>query len=108
MMNVKTDEASTLGREMYTLAEKLYPITRSITGNGVRQTLHKIKEILPDLAIHEVATGTQAFDWQVPKEWNINDAYVRDDSANRVIDWQKNNLHVVSYSIPIDRTMSLQ
>jgi aminopeptidase-like protein len=97
-----------LYQQMYAFAEKIFPFPRSITGNAVRQTLHEIKQLLPELTIHEVPTGTQTFDWQVPKEWNIRDAYVMDESGNRVIDWQKNNLHVVSYSTPVDMTLSLQ
>lgn len=89
-----------LGQEMYDLIRRLYPICRSITGEGVRLTLKLIQEIIP-LEIHEVESGTKAFDWTVPKEWNIKDGYVKDSGGNRVIDFQKSNLHVVNYSSPV-------
>jgi aminopeptidase-like protein len=91
---------------MYGLMAQLFPICRSITGNGVRETLRKLQEKI-QLKVSEVPTGTQVFDWTIPKEWNIRDAYVKDSSGNRVIDFQKSNLHVVSYSIPIRAKMSL-
>lgn len=93
---------------LFNFAKALYPICRSITGNGVRQTLQIIKDDhIPDLQIHEVPTGTQAFDWTVPKEWNINDAYVTDPEGNKIIDYRESNLHVVGYSIPVTKTVSL-
>ena len=85
---------------------ELYPICRSITGNGVRETLRIIGKHIP-IEIHNVPTGTQAFDWTVPKEWNIKDAYVKNLRGERVIDFQRSNLHVVNYSIPIRKRMSL-
>jgi aminopeptidase-like protein len=87
------------------MVERLYPICRSITGDGVRRTLEIVGESIR-LAVHEVPTGTQVFDWTVPKEWNIRDAYVADADGRRVIDFQRSNLHVVSYSVPVDTTMS--
>ena len=72
-----------VGQEMYALVEKLYPICRSITGNGFRETLNIIKEHIP-LEVHEIPTGTQVFDWTVPKEWNIRDAYVKDSKGERL------------------------
>lgn len=95
-----------LGREMYGLVEMLYPICRSITGDGVRQTLSLVKNHIP-IEIHEVPTGTQVFDWTVPKEWNIRDAYIKNKKGERIVDFQKSNLHVVSYSIPVRATMHL-
>jgi len=95
-----------VGSEMYCLMENLYPICRSITGNGVRQTLTEIKKHI-DLQIHEIPTNTQVFDWTIPKEWNITDAYIADSKGNRVVDFKKSNLHIVSYSIPIRQKMSL-
>lgn len=92
---------------MYQLAEKLFPICRSITGNGVRQTLQILKEEYGKMSIYEVPSGTQVFDWIVPKEWNIKDAYIEDSKGNRVIDFKKHNLHVVGYSLPMDCHMSL-
>ena len=95
------------GRELHDFARTLYPICRSITGNGIRETLRLIGERVP-LRIFEVPTGTQVFDWTVPKEWNIRDAYVKDSTGKRVIDFQKNNLHVVNYSVPVHTTVSLE
>ncbi|HEU5110598.1 MAG TPA: DUF4910 domain-containing protein [Micromonosporaceae bacterium] len=94
------------GPEMHALVERLYPLCRSITGNGVRRTLEIIDEYLP-LTVHEVPTGTQVLDWTVPAEWNIADAYVADQAGNRVIDFQESNLHVLGYSVPVDTTMPL-
>lgn len=86
--------------------QDLYPICRSITGNGVRDTLSYIKNIHPDLNIIEVPSGTKAFDWEVPAEWNINDAYVADENGKKIIDFKNHNLHVVGYSTPINEAMS--
>ncbi len=94
-----------VGREMHALISRLYPICRSITGNGQRETLQIIQSRIP-LAIHEVSSGTQVFDWTIPKEWNIKDAYVKDSAGKRIIDFKKSNLHVVNYSTPIRTTVS--
>ena len=94
-------------KRMIDLIETLFPICRSITGNGVRQSLQALQGIIP-LDIVEVPTGTQVLDWHVPLEWNIKDAYIKDGSGNRVVDFKKNNLHVLNYSSPINRTMPLQ
>lgn len=95
-----------IGEELYALVQRLFPICRSITGNGVRDTLAIVAEQIP-LAIHEVPTGTKVFDWTVPREWNITDAYVKDTRGRRVIDFGRSNLHVVNYSMPVHRKMSL-
>ncbi len=92
---------------MYQWAKDLYPICRSITGAGVRETLSYIGNILPGLKIHEVASGTQVFDWTVPNEWSIREAFVKDEFGNKVIDFKKHNLHVVGYSVPVDEIMNL-
>jgi len=92
---------------MYELMREIFPICRSITGNGVRQTLKKIQSILP-IEIHEVPSNTKVFDWTIPKEWNIHDAFVKDPKGEKIIDFNNSNLHVVSYSIPIHKKMSLQ
>jgi len=94
------------GRDMYDLIAELYPICRSITGEGFRSTLDTLARHL-DLAVHEVPSGTRVFDWTVPREWNITDAYVETSAGERVIDFRASNLHVVSYSVPVDARMSL-
>jgi aminopeptidase-like protein len=96
-----------VGKEMHQLMSELYPICRSITGNGVRETLGKIKRIVP-IEVHEVASGTKVFDWTVPKEWNIKDAYVKNSKGERIIDFKKSNLHVLNYSVPIQKKVSLR
>jgi aminopeptidase-like protein len=96
-----------IGTRMYAWATDLFPICRSITGEGVRNTLNYFGNILPDLTIHEVPTGAQAFDWIVPEEWYIRNAYIEDESGQRILDFQNNNLHVMGYSEPVDRRMNL-
>lgn len=94
------------GKEMYGLVAELYPLCRSITGDGVRRTLDIVgREI--DLDVHEVPTGTRVLDWTVPREWNLRDAWVEDPSGRRVIDVRVSNLHVVSYSAPVRARMPL-
>jgi len=92
--------------ELHALVARLYPICRSITGDGVRRTLRIISELAP-LEIHEVPTGTKVLDWTVPKEWNIRDAYIKDATGRRVVDFAACNLHVVGYSVPVRRRMTL-
>jgi aminopeptidase-like protein len=94
-----------LGDDMHALVRRLYPLCRSITGDGVRETLKIVGEHL-DLAVYEVPTGAQVLDWTVPQEWNIRDAYIARD-GKRIVDFQQLNLHVVGYSVPVDRTMPL-
>ena len=95
------------GQAMHGLAARLFPICRSITGPGVRRTLHILQEFIP-LQVHEVPTGTQVFDWTIPKEWIIRDAFIADSGGRRIVDFQRNNLHLVGYSIPVDQRMSLE
>lgn len=102
----RTADLAALGREMHALAADLYPICRSITGEGLRQTLRILGRTAP-LAIEEVATGTAILDWTVPREWRIRDAYVASARGERVIDFRKSNLHVVNYSVPVRATMPL-
>jgi aminopeptidase-like protein len=96
----------TAGEELYKLVAELYPICRSITGDGVRRTLEIIDREI-GLEVHEVPTGTQVLDWTVPREWNVRDAWVADPSGERVIDFQASNLHLVSYSVPVRTTIGL-
>ena len=104
---IKTLDLNKIGAEMYHMVSDLYPICRSITGDGVRETLQYLKKNVP-LVINEIPSGTEVFDWSIPKEWNIQDAYVKDPNGNRVIDFQESNLHVLNYSIPVQKSISLQ
>ncbi len=97
-----------IGAEILNLAKKLYPINRSLTGNGVRETLNILKEINQQLKIFEIPSGTQVFDWTIPNEWNVKDAYVLDPSGKKIIDFKKHNLHLVNYSIPVNGKFSLE
>ncbi|EFG10725.1 Aminopeptidase-domain protein [Streptomyces clavuligerus] len=94
------------GEEMHALVERLYPLCRSITGDGVRATLDIVGEHLP-LQVHEVPTGTPVLDWTVPQEWNIKDAYIADPTGKRVVDFAASSLHVLGYSVPVSATLSL-
>lgn len=105
-LDAKSLDIEGLGLDMYNLIAELYPICRSITGDGVRKTLKIIQQHIP-LKVHEVPTGTPVFDWTVPKEWNIRDAYIKDETGKKVVDFQNSNLHVLNYSIPIHQKMSL-
>ncbi|MDR0654251.1 MAG: DUF4910 domain-containing protein [Synergistaceae bacterium] len=95
------------GQAIYDLAGRLFPICRSITGDGVRETLGILRGIYGDMKIHEVPTGTKAFDWVVPKEWVIRDAYIECPDGSRIAEFRKNNLHLMGYSVPVDKTMPL-
>src|SRR5580700_9572035 len=95
------------GGNAYAMVETLYPICRSITGNGFRESLRVLQGAVA-LEMHEVPSGTPVFDWTVPKEWNIRDAYIKDAGGNRVVDFKRCNLHVLNYSVPVKETMSLE
>ena len=96
-----------IGQELHALASELYPICRSITGDGVRETLRRLTAFV-DLTINEVPSGTPVFDWTVPREWNIRGAYIRDPQGRKVVDFAANSLHVVSYSVPVHARLSLE
>jgi aminopeptidase-like protein len=96
-----------IGEELHSFAAELYPICRSITGDGIRRTLALIQNRIP-LETCEVPSGTAAFDWTIPKEWNIRDAYMKDASGRRVVDFQQCNLHVMNYSVPVHANMPLR
>src|SRR5689334_4229167 len=88
-----------VAREALGFVRDIYPICRSITGQGVRDTLARVRVEIP-LELHEVVSGTPVFDWEVPPEWNVRDAYVADSSGRRVIDFRQHNLHLMGYSTP--------
>ena len=95
------------GEYSYDLAKELFPICRSITGNGVRQTLKILQREVPELTINEVPSGTKVFDWTVPKEWNIKNAWVKDKYGKLIIDFAETNLHIMGYSIPVHKKVVL-
>ena len=95
-----------IGEEIFELAAKIFPICRSITGNGVRDTLRALGALV-DLEVHEVPTGTPVFDWTIPREWNIRDAFIKDARGERIVDFARSNLHVVSYSVPVRKRLAL-
>ena len=99
-------EAGLLGEQMYELVKELYPICRSITGNGVRNTLERVRQRIP-LSVHEVPSGTPVFDWTVPREWNIEDAYIITPTGEKIAEFKKHNLHVLNYSVPVYKKVTL-
>ena len=102
----QTTDPGLLGQELYAFARDLYPICRSITGPGLRATLAAIGGHIP-LILTEVPSGTRVFDWEVPKEWSIREAWIRDSSGRTVADFREHNLRVVNYSIPVRARMAL-
>src|SRR5579859_2820070 len=99
-------DSSRHGQELYDLMVGLYPICRSITGNGFRRSLRQLQALAP-LSLCEVPTGTQVFDWTVPKEWNIRDAWIKNARGEKIVDFSNSNLHVVNYSVPVHRKVHL-
>tara|TARA_B100001113_G_scaffold149694_1_gene122777 strand:- start:6485 stop:7759 length:1275 start_codon:yes stop_codon:yes gene_type:complete len=97
-----------IGKKIYNFAETLWPINRSLTGDGVRETLLEIKKHIPNLKVHEVNTGTKAFDWTVPKEWRINDAWIKTPDGRMICNFKENNLHLVGYSMPFHGKLTLE
>ena len=98
--------SNSMGEQMYAWATHLFPFNRSLTGDGVRQTLNYIKDQLPNLEVLEVASGTSAFDWVVPKEWRIREGWIADSTGTKLIDFATNNLHIMGYSIAVNRLLS--
>ncbi len=99
-------EPVAIKKNIFPLVKSLYPLNRSITGNGVRQTLKQIQDYIP-LQIFEVPSGTKVFDWEVPPEWNVDNAFIEDSAGNKVVDFKEHNLHLVSYSEPVNKTLTL-
>ena len=97
-----------LGRRMHSLAAELWPINRSLTGSGVRETLDVLKRELPEIVVKSVPSGTECFDWVVPEEWLISEAFIENEAGERIVDFDNNNLHVVGYSIPVDEWFDLE
>lgn len=97
-----------VGEWCHAFARRLWPITRSLTGSGTRETLRLLREEVPGLTIHDIPSGAAAFDWTVPDEWEIRDAYIEDEAGNRIVDFKVNNLHVLGYSQPVDAWVSLE
>jgi aminopeptidase-like protein len=96
-----------IGAQMYGWIVDLFPICRSLAGPGVRETLLYIQKILPEMRILGIESGRKVFDWTVPKEWHINEAYILDPDGKKIIDFKENNLHVVGYSMPVNRELEL-
>ena len=104
--SVLSSTAIDTGADMHQWATDLFPICRSLTGDGVRSTLNYLQQLLPALKIFEIPSGTRAFDWEVPREWVIRDAYIADADGNKLVDFKKNNLHVVGYSTSVDAVLN--
>ena len=100
-------DRATTGAGLHGLATELYPLCRSITGDGVRATLRRLQKEIP-LTTHEVASGTPVLDWTVPPEWTIRDAWIKNSDGQKIVDFQQCNLHVVSYSQPVHTRLSLE
>lgn len=104
--NIQKAELQKAGKSMYELARRLYPICRSITGNGVRETLSILNEFVL-IEITEIPTGTKVLDWEIPDEWNISDAWIKNVAGEKIVDFKKLNLHVLNYSVPVNKTVQL-
>jgi aminopeptidase-like protein len=97
-----------IGQKMLLLAKELFPLNRSLSGDGVRKTLNILKRENKELKIHSIKSGTKVFDWEVPDEWNCKEAYIITPDGKKICDYNKNNLHLVQYSIPFEGEMSLE
>ena len=102
------NERIKIGCEIHKFAKELWPLNRSITGDGVRQTLERIKFHLPELQIESINSGTSVFDWIIPREWSVNEAYIVSPSGERICDFRVNNLHLLGYSIPFEGKIKLK
>ena len=97
-----------IGNKVFNLAKKIWNYNRSLTGQGVRDTLYEFKKINEDLKINKVKSGTRAFDWKIPLEWNVREAYISDPAGKKICDFSKNNLHLVGYSIAQKKSLNLE
>ena len=104
----KKKEKKNIGKKIHELAKRLWPINRSITGEGVRKSLRILKEIFPKLSIVEVKSGKKVFDWTIPQEWNVSEAWVKNSKNKKIIDFANNNLHLVGYSHPVKAEINLK
>ena len=93
---------------LYDFAKKIFYYPRSISGNGVRDTLKEIKQLVPELKVHEIKTGTKVFDWVIPNEWNVTDAFIICPDGKKICNFNENNLHLLNYSVPINAEISLE
>lgn len=100
--------SNNIGKSIHNLGKKIWPHNRSLTGHGVVKTLNELKKINPDLKIKKFKSGAKVFDWKIPDEWNVEDAYILDPSGKKICDFKKNNLHLVGYSVPINNIISLK
>ncbi len=107
MLNNKFKTEASIGKKIHSLAKKLWSINRSITGAGVRKTLKMLKDICPKIKIYSIPSGTKAFDWVVPNEWNVSEAWVKNSKNKKIINFTNNNLHLVGYSTPINKKLKL-
>ena len=96
-----------IGAEIHKFAKQLWPLNRSLTGEGVRKTLNKIQMHLPKMRIHSVASGTKIFDWTIPKEWHVREAFIVTPNGEKICDFSENNLHLLGYSVPFEGVLSL-
>lgn len=94
------------GQKMYHIAKEIFPLCRSITGNGVRETHKILKKYLPELQTFEIPSGTEVFDWTIPDEWNCKGGYIEDENGKRILDFEDTNLHIMGYFLPVDEWIS--
>jgi len=96
-----------ISQQMYSWAVDLFPLCRSLTGKGTLETLEYLQNLVPQLKILSVSSGTKVYDWEIPDEWNIEEAWIADENGNKLIDFKSNNLHVMNYSAPLDKHLNL-
>ena len=107
LASFSTFEDHYLGDQMFKFAQELWPLNRSLTGEGNRQTLKKIKSLVPELEVKSFKSGTKVFDWKIPKEWRVKSAFIKPPRRKKICDFDENNLHLFGYSVAVDKTLSL-